>query len=42
METGADEIVEAEVPAAHSETDVVVDSTHKVMNRFACIGTTEA
>ena len=42
LETEVGETVEAEVPAAHSETDVVVDSTHKVMNRFACIGTTEA
>ena len=42
LETEVGETVEAEVPAAHSETDVVVDSTHKVMNRFACIGTKEA
>ena len=42
LETEVEETAEAEVPAAHSETDVVVDSTHKVMNRFACIGTTEA
>ena len=28
--------------AAHSETDAVVNPTHKVMNRNLCIGTTEA